>query len=88
MLTKIYIDKEGNLSGLADDTLDKLHYMGVKSVTRVSNVEYNHAQQCWTATDLVGCVIAEGKIRSQVIEEERRHLNKTIEDAFHVAVML
>jgi hypothetical protein len=82
MTSKIYIDKEGNLSGLADDTLDKLHHMGIKNVSRVSNVEFDHTHQCWTATDLDGCVIAEGKVRSEVIEAERRYLNKTIEDAF------
>lgn len=82
MISKIYIDKDGNLSGLADDTLDKLHHMGIKNVSRVSNVEFDHSRQCWTATDLNGCVIAEGKVRSEVIEAERRYLNKTIEDAF------
>jgi|LauGreDrversion4_2_1035121.scaffolds.fasta_scaffold25579_10 hypothetical protein len=82
MTSKIYIDKDGNLSGLADDTLDKLHHMGIKNVSRVSNVEFDHSRQCWTATDLNGCVIAEGKVRSEVIEAERRYLNKTIEDAF------
>jgi len=82
MISKIYIDKNGNLSGLADDTLDKLHHMGIKNVSRVSNVEFDHSRQCWTATDLNGCVIAEGKVRSEVIEAERRYLNKTIEDAF------
>lgn len=82
MTSKIYIDKEGNLSGLADDTLDKLHHLGAKHVSRVSNVEFDHVQQCWTATDLDGCVIAAGKVRSEVIEAERQHLNKKIEDAF------
>jgi hypothetical protein len=82
MTSKIYIDKDGNLSGLADDTLDKLHHMGIKNVSRVSNVEFDHSRQCWTATDLNGCVIAEGKVRSEVIEAERRYLNKTMEDAF------
>jgi len=88
MPSTIYIDKEGNLSGLADDTLDRLHDMGVKSVHRVSNVEYDHTHQCWTATDLSGYVIAKGKVRSEVIAEERRRLNMLIEDAFSVAVTL
>jgi hypothetical protein len=88
MKSTIYIDKEGNLSGLADDTMDKLHHMGTKKVERVSNVEYDHTHQCWTATDLSGCMIAQGKVRSEVIAAERAHLNKTIEDAFSLAVML
>lgn len=88
MISQIYIDKEGNLSGLADDTIDRLHHMGTKQVKRVSNVEFNHEHQCWTATDLNGVVIAEGKVRSDVIAAERAHLNKLIEDVFSAAVAL
>lgn len=88
MTSKIYIDKAGNLSGLADDTLDRLHHIGTKKVERVSNVEFDHEQQAWVATDLNGYVISAGRVRSEVIEAERRHLNKLIEDAFNVAVML
>lgn len=88
MASQIYIDNEGNLSGLADDVIDKLDHMGSKQVKRVSNIEYDHELQCWTATDLAGIVIAQGKVRSDVIAAERRHLNRLIEDVFEAAVKL
>jgi hypothetical protein len=87
MQSVIYIDNEGNLSGLADDTIDKLN-MGKKQVERVSNVEYNHEHQCWVATDLDGKIIAEHPVRSEVIAAERRYLNRLIEDTFISALAL
>ena len=86
MQSKIYVDNEGNLCGLADDLIDKLYHMGEKKVERVSDVEFDHAQQCWTAKDLGGKIIAEGKIRSEVIAAEREHFNKLIEAVFDAAV--
>jgi len=88
MTTQLYIDKEGNVSGLADDVIDRLCSLGEKKVARVSNVEFNHTQQCWVATDLQGAVIAEHPVRSEVIAAERKYLNKSIEDAFDAAVNL
>ena len=86
MPTQIYIDNEGNLSGLADDVIDRLDCMGTKHVKRVSNIEYDHRLRCWVATDLEGKVIAQGKVRSDVIDAERKHLNRLIEDVFNQAV--
>lgn len=88
MSSTIYIDKNGDLCGLADDTIDKLHHIGTKQVARVSNIEFDHEQQAWVATDLKGDVIAAGRVRSEVIEAERKHLNKLIEDVFMAAVAL
>lgn len=81
MPTVIYIDKEGNLSGLADDTLDKLK-MGCKHVERVSNIEYAHDREAWVATDLEGNEIYAHPIRSVVVDAERKFLNFKIEEAF------
>ena len=86
MPTTIFIDNDGNLSGLADDTIDKLTSLGQKLVERVSNIEFDHTHQCWVATDLEGAVIAANPVRSEVIDLERRYLNKCIEDAFALAV--
>lgn len=86
MPTTIFIDNEGNLSGLADDTIDKLTSLGQKLVERVSNIEFDHTHQCWVATDLEGEVIASNPIRSEVVDLERRYLNRCIEDAFALAV--
>jgi hypothetical protein len=82
MASILYIDKCGNIEGLADDVLDKLRSLGPKTVKRVSNVEFDYALQCWVATDLDGKVIASHPIRSEVIAAERKHLNKLIEAAF------
>jgi hypothetical protein len=45
MRSVIYIDNEGNLIGLADDNIDKLNSLGPKQVERVSNIEFDHAEQ-------------------------------------------
>jgi hypothetical protein len=83
-MTTIYIDLEGNLQGLADDTLDRLHSLGHKLVERVSNVEYDHNHECWVATDMDGQVIAKNPIRTNVINMEREYLNRKIERSFSV----
>ena len=82
MASVIYISKEGNISGLADNLLDKLTSLGPKKVQRVSHVEFDEDLQCWVATDLEGNVIAANSIRSKVIEAEREYLNKKIEAEF------
>jgi hypothetical protein len=81
MPTVIYIDNQGNLSGLADDTLDKLT-LGPKTVERISNIEYDHEQAEWVAEDMQGHPIAAHTIRGQVIELERAFLNRQIEAEF------
>lgn len=82
MRTVIYVDKEGNLQGLADDCLDKLSSLGPKQVERVSNIEFEHSEQLWVATDLDGNVISKDPVRGRVIEAERDYLNKQIEATF------
>jgi hypothetical protein len=82
MKSVIYIDTDGNLKGLADDTLDKLSSLGPKVVERVSNIEFDHSQQLWVATDLEGNIIASNPVRGMVIEAERDYLNKKIESQF------
>ena len=82
MRTVIYVDKEGNLQGLADDCLDKLSSLGPKQVERVSNIEFEHSEQLWVATDLEGNVISKDPVRGRVIEAERDYLNKQIEATF------
>jgi len=82
MRSVIYIDKEGNLTGLADDNIDKLNSLGPKHVERVSNIEFDHDEQLWVATDLQGKVIAKDPVRGAVIEAEREYLNRQIELAF------
>jgi hypothetical protein len=82
MASVIYIDNDGNLSGLADDVWDKLNTLGRKTVERVSNIEFDHTQQCWVATDMEGSVIASNPIRSVVVDLEREFLNRIIEQKF------
>ena len=82
MPTVIYIDKNGNLSGLADDTLDRLTTLGNKTVERISNIEYDHKQAEWVAEDMQGHPIASHVIRGKVIELERDFLNRQIEAEF------
>lgn len=82
MLSKIYIDKDGNLSGLADDILDKLSFVGRKHVSRVSDVEYNHNSDQWEARGLDGKLIAQGPVRSEVIDLERKYFNNLLEKGF------
>lgn len=83
-MTFIYIDNEGNLTGLADDYIDKLN-MGHKEVKRVSDVEFDHASQQWEAVDNAGKLIATHPIRSEVIELERKYFNNQIEAGFALA---
>jgi hypothetical protein len=86
MKSVMYIDNDGNVSGLADDNIDRLDDLGQKLVARVSNIEYDHSHQCWVATDLEGGIIASNPVRSRVIEAERAYFNKLIENAFACAV--
>jgi hypothetical protein len=51
MTSVIYVDKNGDIMGLADDLIDSLK-LGSKVVQRVSNVEFDHTQQLWVAADL------------------------------------
>jgi hypothetical protein len=62
-----------------------LNTLGAKQVTRVSNVEFDHDQQLWVATDLEGNVIASNLVRGLVIDAEREYLNRKIEDQFALA---
>lgn len=81
-MTKIYIDLQGNLQGLADDTLDRIDKLGQKFVERVSNVEFDHNHECWVATDMDGNVIASDPIRSEVINKEKAIINARIEESY------
>lgn len=81
-MTKIYIDLQGNLQGLADDTLDRIDKLGQKFVERVSNVEFDHHHECWVATDMDGNVIASDPIRSEVINKEKAIINARIEESY------
>jgi hypothetical protein len=78
MKTTIFIDNEGNFSGLSDDLFDKMQDLGTKLVERVSNIEYDHAHKCWVATDMDGCVISTNPVRSVVLDDERKYLNEKI----------
>jgi hypothetical protein len=79
MSTTIFIDKEGNLQGLADDFIDSLD-MGPKDVKRVSDVEFNRVTQTWEAHAPSGELIAAGISRSRVIEQERVYFNELMEE--------
>jgi hypothetical protein len=83
----MFIDNEGNVSGLADDNIDRLDDLGQKLVSRVSNIEFDHDHQCWVAPDLEGSVIASNPVRSRVIEAERAYFNKVMENTFAAAVV-
>lgn len=82
MKSVIYIDKEGNISGLADDLIDNLVHLGPKQIERVSNIEFDHTSQEWVAVDMQGLKIASHKIRGEVIKAEREYLNRNIENSF------
>lgn len=82
MKSVLYIDKEGNISGLADDLIDNLVHLGPKQIDRVSNIEFDHISQEWVAVDMQGNKIASHKIRGEVIKAERDYLNKNIEKSF------
>jgi hypothetical protein len=82
MAAVIYIDNEGNLTGLADDVWDKFSSLGERLVARVSNIEFDHEHQCWVAVDMDGQIIASNPVRSEVIAAERAYFNKCIERGF------
>ena len=82
MNSVIYIDSEGNISGLSDNLFDKLAALGERAVQRVSNIEFNHELQLWEAVDLEGNIIGTDKSRSKLIEIEREYLNNKIEKGY------
>lgn len=87
MPTTIYIDRDGNIKGLADDFIDKLDNLGTKYVERVSNIEFDHKLQVWVARDVADQEIASDSVRSNVIAKEREYFNKCLEDTFSSAVL-
>jgi hypothetical protein len=82
MRSVIYIDSEGNLTGLSDNLFDKLATLGQRVVKRVSNIEFNTRIQMWEAKDLKGNVIGTHQFREKLIEIERDYLNKQIENNY------
>jgi hypothetical protein len=82
MRSVIYIDKEGNLSGLSDNLFDKLAALGRRAVQRVSNIEFNPRIQKWQAVDLDGNIIGVHEFRDKLIEIERDYLNTKIEEDY------
>jgi len=82
MRSVIYIDKEGNLSGLSDNLFDKLAALGRRAVMRVSNIEFNSRIQKWQAVDLDGNIIGTHEFRDKLIEIERDYLNTKIEEDY------
>ena len=86
MSTTIYIDRDGNIQGLADDFIDKLDNLGPKYVERVSNIEFDHKLQVWVAKDTSDNEIASDTGRSNVIVKEREYFNRCLEEAFSCAV--
>jgi hypothetical protein len=82
MSTTIFIDKQGNLQGLSDDLLDMLD-IGKKTVRRVSDIEWSHAENLWVAHDSeTGEVIAKDKLRSNCVIAEREFLNRRVKASF------
>lgn len=82
MKTVIYIDNNGNVTGLANDVLDKLSGLGKKHIERISNIEYDEDRGEWVARDNQGIYIASHPVRSKVIEAEQNYFNKLIEQNF------
>ena len=82
MNSVIYIDNEGNISGLSDNLFDKLAALGKRAVQRVSNIEFNHDTQMWEAEDLEGNLIGTHTCRNTLIEIEREYLNNKIEESY------
>jgi hypothetical protein len=82
MTSVVYIDNEGNISGLSDNIFDKLAALGNRAVQRVSNIEFNHDLQVWEATDLNGNIIGTHQLRSSLIQIEREYLNNLIEKSY------
>jgi hypothetical protein len=86
MKTVVYIDLEGNISGLSDSFFDKLKDLGKKEVERVSDIEFNHVLQQWEARTTAGLFIGRGTEREVLISLERHYLNSQIEKKFNEIV--
>jgi hypothetical protein len=86
MNTVVYIDLEGDVTGLSDSFLDKLKSLGKKTVERVSNIEFNHVLQQWEARTTAGLFIGRSDERETLIALERHYLNSQIEKKFNEAV--
>jgi hypothetical protein len=82
MRSVVYIDKNGDLSGLSCSVFDHLADLGERSVQRVSNIEFNHTLQLWEALDMEGNLIGTHRERDRLIEIEREYLNNKIEKVY------
>lgn len=85
MKTVIFVNKDGDISGLSDDVLDRLD-LGFKRVHRVSNIEYDHQLESWVATDMQGKTIAANPVRSIVVHLEREYYNQLSRHQFELGV--
>lgn len=77
---KIVVTPDGYVSGVYDDRLMPLFIaLGVLSIKRASNVEYDHIKREWVATHVnSGQVIAQGTNRKAVISSEVRWLEERL----------
>ena len=66
---KVVIKPDGDIVAVYHDTIPG-NKLGSCSVTRASNVEYNHDSKQWEARLPDGTLIATGEKRSEVIQDE------------------
>jgi len=79
MESTLYIDTEGNITGLSDELFDKLGVLGRREVRRVSDIEFDEVAQEWVATTKDGVEIGRHTDRASLILIERNYLNKQLE---------
>lgn len=78
MTETVYIDANGDIYGLNGFILDNVD-LGSKTVSRVSNIEFNHSLQLWEAVDSSGNLIGRNSSRAALIDLEKDYLNNKIE---------
>jgi hypothetical protein len=73
MASKLVIRRGIVLSVYDDRLLPLYEAIGVRTITRASEVEFNHDTRLWEAIS-EGRVIASGAVRSEVIKREIEYL--------------
>jgi hypothetical protein len=74
---KVLIKPNGDVVSVYNDRIPASK-LGTSTITRASNVEYNHDAQRWEARLPDGTLIAYGPLRNEVIQDEIAYLEERL----------
>lgn len=79
--SRLFIDRNGNLTALCDNIIDNVPDLGTRHIKREANIKFNNATQVWEVQALDGTVMAEHHRRDAAVQLERMLVNMTLQDA-------